>query len=184
VSHEDEVVLLDRQARPIGTSGKLAAHTAPGAAHLAFSVLLHDQHDRVLLQRRAEVKHHFRGRWANTCCSHPRPGEPLLDACWRRLQQELRLDARPDLEVVGAFWYEATDRVSGLIEVEYDVVVVGAIPAGASVEPDPAEIADLRWVARPVAAELAASDHGAPWLAHVLRVAAAPAPEQVRLPAS
>lgn len=181
MTRQDEVVLLDQDAHPIGSLGKLAAHTPPGAAHLAFSVLLHDAHDLVLLQRRAESKHHFRGRWANTCCSHPRPGEPVLDACWRRLQEELRLDVRPELEVAGAFWYEATDPDSGLVEIEYDVVVVGAMPTGASVDPDPTEIAELRWVDRATATELADGDLGTPWLGPVLQVAADPAPGQVLL---
>ena len=48
--------------------------------HRAFSVLLFDDDGRTLLQQRAAVKSRFPSRWANTCCGHPGPGEPVVEA--------------------------------------------------------------------------------------------------------
>ena len=87
----EEVVLVDEHDRETGSTGKLAAHEAGGRLHRAFSVFVFDSGGRLLLQRRAEGKYHFGGLWTNTCCGHPRPGEPVEDAA----QGGLAADGRP-----------------------------------------------------------------------------------------
>ena len=139
---DDWVVLVDEHDREIGTAGKLAAHQFPGQLHRAFSVLIHDGDGRLLLQQRAHAKYHFGGRWTNTCCSHPRPGEATLVAARRRLLDEMGLDPI-ELAEVGTFEYRAHDPVSGLVEHELDHVIVGHcddIP-----RPNPVEAADHAW---------------------------------------
>jgi isopentenyl-diphosphate delta-isomerase len=152
---------------------KLAAHQR-STRHLAFSVVLFADDGRVLLQRRAESKYHFAGRWSNTCCSHPRPGEPLRAAGRRRTREELGLDPGP-LEVQGAFWYEARDLASDLVEHEYDVVLVGGFD-GAELDLDrfdPAEVeATALTTLDSVRAACAASPGDfTPWLPQVLDIA-------------
>lgn len=132
------VVLVDAAGTPIGAAEKLSAHQPPGRLHAAFSVFLFDPDGRVLLQRRADAKHHFAGRWSNACCSHPRPGEELLAAGRRRLGEELGLDAA--LTAAGRFTYRAADPVSGLVEHELDHVLVGVTEDDPS--PDPDEVGD------------------------------------------
>lgn len=179
---EDRVVVLSPDARPIGDAGKTAAHRSPGLRHLAFSVMLQDEDGRLLLQQRAESKHHFRGFWANSCCSHPAPGEGVLAAAHRRLGQELGLVQRPALRAVGAFWYQAHDGGSGLAEFEYDVVVTGTVGREWEFRPDPAEVASVRWMPRDDVRRRLESAGGrvAPWLPQVLAAlegdCAAPAP--------
>ncbi|HSK96139.1 MAG TPA: isopentenyl-diphosphate Delta-isomerase, partial [Euzebyales bacterium] len=134
------VVVLDDDAEVVGQMDKLAAHARPPTPHLAFSVVLLDHTGATLLQRRANAKYHFAGRWSNACCSHPRPGEPLRREARRRIAAELHVDCDP-LEVRGAFWYRADDPVSGLAEHEYDVVLVGRFRG--VVRPDPAEVSDI-----------------------------------------
>ena len=175
---EPLVVVLDDRARPAGSHGKLAAHHAPGVAHLAFSVLLHDAEGRLLLQRRARDKHHFAGRWANTCCSHPAPGERLQEAAIRRLREELRLTDPPQLTIRSGFWYQASDPVSSLVETEYDVVLAGRLTGDETFDPDPAEVAELAWLGAEQALQLADDPHtGAPWLRQVLAAFRSPARE-------
>ena len=163
-----EVVLVDEAGAVIGVSGKLDAHRPPGSLHLAFSVVVFTPDGRVVLQRRAAGKYHFAGLWSNTCCSHPAPGEPVAEAAGRRLRQEMGL-ACP-LEEVGSFRYEASDPVSGLVEREHDVVLVGT--CGDPPAPDPAEVAEVRLVTlAAVRADLsAAPGHYTPWLEFVLTV--------------
>lgn len=168
----DTVVLLDAAAGVIGAMDKLTAHERP-TRHLAFSVVLYDAEGAVVLQRRAPGKYHFAGRWSNACCSHPRPGEALVAAAHRRLREELGVDGTA-LTVHGAFWYQAHDPVSGLVEHEYDVVLTGRLDG--SLDPDPAEVAAVdRCQPAALRAALAADpSRYTPWLETVLDVAAAP----------
>ncbi|MEX0768275.1 MAG: isopentenyl-diphosphate Delta-isomerase [Microthrixaceae bacterium] len=135
-------MLVDDQGNPTGTMDKLAAHTGPGALHSAFSVFLYDTAGRVLLQKRAAQKHHFRNKWSNTCCSHPLPGESVTDAASRRLFEEVGITATA--EVVGSFMYRAPDAESGLIEVEFDYVLIGEYEG--EVAPNPTEVSAVKWV--------------------------------------
>jgi isopentenyl-diphosphate delta-isomerase len=134
------VVLVDRNDREIGTEEKLRAHEA-GALHRAISVFVFDSHGRVLLQRRARQKYHSAGKWSNTCCSHPRPGESPVDAAHRRLGEEMGIDCA--LTPAFSFIYRAElDR--GLIEHELDHVFVGTF-TGAP-KPDAREVASWGWM--------------------------------------
>jgi len=67
----EALILVDEQDVPCGSAPKATAHRGAGAYHRAFSVLLIDGNERLLLQRRADDKITFPGVWANTCCSHP-----------------------------------------------------------------------------------------------------------------
>lgn len=117
------VILVDEDDSQTGTAEKLAAHEAPGLLHRAVSVFLFDSTGRLLLQRRSSQKHHFRGLWGNTACSHPRPGEGNVAAGERRLLEEMGIQAK--LSDVGSFIYRAGDSDSGLVEHELDHVLVG-----------------------------------------------------------
>jgi isopentenyl-diphosphate delta-isomerase len=133
-----QVVLVDRTGRVLGAAGKLDAHRSPGQLHLAFSVFVFRPDGTTLLQRRSRGKYHFPGFWANTCCSHPEPGEELVASAARRLKEELGLTCQ--LETAGTFLYEATDPDSGLVERELDTVLVGEIGTDVEPEPDPDEV--------------------------------------------
>jgi isopentenyl-diphosphate delta-isomerase len=56
---------------------------------LAFSIFIFNTKGELLLQQRAPGKYHSGLLWTNTCCSHPRPGENIIDAAYRRLQEEM-----------------------------------------------------------------------------------------------
>lgn len=170
----EQVITLDASMRPTGAMGKLEAHQGAGHLHLAFSVLLRAHDGRVLLQRRAEGKHHFAGDWANTCCSHPRPGETIRAAATRRLGEELGLADAPELTPWAAFTYEARDERSGLIEVEYDVVLTGTMAVDHPLDPAPREVAELAWMDGAAVEALLHDDtqRVAPWLVPVLEAAA------------
>ncbi|MEJ6060116.1 isopentenyl-diphosphate Delta-isomerase, partial [Aliivibrio salmonicida] len=88
---KEEVVLVNAQGDAIGTMEKLEAHKK-GLLHLAFSVLLcreTKEGREFLLQKRAECKYHSKGKWSNTCCSHPRVNEAIESAGVRRLAEEI-----------------------------------------------------------------------------------------------
>ncbi|TDC30227.1 isopentenyl-diphosphate Delta-isomerase [Micromonospora sp. 15K316] len=163
------VELVDEAGQASGEMTVAAAHQPPGRLHRAFSVMLVSPDGQVLLQRRAAVKTRFPLRWANSCCGHPLPGESLSEAANRRLHEEL--GAGPvELTEVGVYLYQAEDPATGRVEFEYDHVLRGEFLPGAALAPDPAEVAELRWV-EPAALEVdiaADSRPYAPWLGGVV----------------
>ncbi|MFC4123471.1 isopentenyl-diphosphate Delta-isomerase [Nocardia rhizosphaerae] len=163
------VELVDDTGAAIGACSVADAHRPPGTLHRAFSVLLFDRDGRVLIQQRAAVKTRFPLQWANTCCGHPLPGQPVAEAAAVRLGEELGLTA--GLTEVGSFRYHAGDASTGRVEHEYDHVLIGVTDAVP--RPDPAEVGSWAWVA-PTAlrTDLAASPAKyTPWLAEVLDIA-------------
>lgn len=172
------VELVNDKGVATGSLAKLAAHVAPGRLHRAFSIFLLDSEGRLVLQRRAASKYHTPGLWSNTCCGHPAPGHDPRAEASRRLLQELGLYLQPqELTTAGSTTYSVTDRISGLVECEFDHLYVGVLRG--TVDPDPAEVADVR--ALPIG-ELAllvdASADFTPWFSAVLK-AARPALEQL-----
>jgi isopentenyl-diphosphate Delta-isomerase len=117
----NRIVVLTDTGLECGTEDKRAAHEGKGAHHLAVSVQLVDLRSGWLLQQRSWAKPLFGGRWANSCCTHPRPGEAPAEAAKRRVRQELGLVV-PTLFNGGSFCYRAVDPVSGLVEDELDHV--------------------------------------------------------------
>jgi isopentenyl-diphosphate delta-isomerase len=169
------VELVDAEGAVTGSATVEEAHDAPGQLHRAFSVFLRDAEGRVLLQQRAATKTRFPLRWGNTCCGHPEPGEDVRDAAARRLVEEVGVGGVA-LTEVGVYSYYAEDPASGRVEYEYDHVLLGDMPAGRAIMPDPDEVAGVRWV--PVAELRAALVDDprsyAPWLSGVTdRLAAA-----------
>lgn len=140
ISAEEQVVLVNERDEAIGTMGKLRAHQE-GALHRAFSVFLFDDQGRLLLQRRAAVKYHSAGLWTNTCCSHPRPEEAIVDAANRRLKEEMGIEAQLALRF--SFIYHAS-LDNGLQEHELDHVLFGRFAGPA--KPDPGEVDEWKYM--------------------------------------
>ncbi|MGH8921320.1 MAG: isopentenyl-diphosphate Delta-isomerase, partial [Actinomycetes bacterium] len=116
--------------------------------HLAFSCYLFNEAGQLLLTRRAESKRTWPGVWTNTCCGHPLPGEPMDGSVLRRLRDELGIGTAKLMLVLPRFRYQA--RMSNGV-MENEVCPVYAAYAGEMAgqsppDPDPAEIADARWV--------------------------------------
>lgn len=140
----ERVTLVDMQDREIGSSNKLEAHRR-GELHRGFSILLFNEQKELMLQRRADSKYHFAGRWSNTCCGHPRPGEQMHLAVSRRLREELGV--KSSLDKVKDLYYYAKDPVSGFIEHEYLHIYQGQFEG--EPDPNPDEVGAWRWVSIP-----------------------------------
>ena len=118
---ENQVILVDENDREIGRMEKLEAHEK-GLLHRAFSVLIFNANNELLLQRRAFGKYHSEGLWTNRCCSHPFPNESVLEAANRRLKEEMGIAT--ELEEKFYFIYKA-ELDKGLTEYELDHVLIG-----------------------------------------------------------
>jgi isopentenyl-diphosphate Delta-isomerase len=139
----ENVVLLDETGRASGIAAKEAVHHGHTPLHLAFSSYLFNGTGQFLLTRRAESKRTWPGVWTNTCCGHPRPREPMPDSVHRRLRQELGIGTAKLALVLPRFRYQAR-MANGVLENE--VCPVYAAYSDVPPDPDPAEVAEIRWV--------------------------------------
>jgi isopentenyl-diphosphate delta-isomerase len=137
------VVLCDATGRPHGTAEIVAAHSGEGQLHLAFSVFVFSPDRRsLLIQQRSREKRLWPLAWANTCCSHPRPGESAVEAGQRRLGEEMGFTC--PLTQGPEFVYRALDPHGNGVEHEYDVTLLGTYDGNPT--PDPVEVAAWKWV--------------------------------------
>src|SRR5688572_19856105 len=142
----EQVILVDENDNPIGTAEKMAAHRE-NRCHRAFSVFILRKHPQleILLQQRASHKYHSPNLWTNTCCSHPRPGEEVIEAGQRRLKEEMGMDC--ELRSLGSFHYIAHFD-NGLTENEVDHVLVGFGEEN-QIQPNKEEVGAYRWISLP-----------------------------------
>lgn len=118
--HSD-VILVDELDKELGIMEKMEAHRK-GYLHRAFSIFVFNSNNELLIQQRAFGKYHSEGLWTNTCCSHPGPGESILEAAHRRLQEEMGFTC--ELRYTFHFIYHI-ELDNELIEHELDHVIIG-----------------------------------------------------------
>ena len=136
----ENVILVDEKDNQVGLMPKLEAHQK-GLLHRAFSVFIFNSDYKLLLQKRASSKYHSGGLWTNTCCSHPRDGEDIIEAANRRLNEEMGI--KTSLRKVFDFIYTA-ELDNNLIENEFDHVFYGVYDIDPIINKDEAE--DFKWV--------------------------------------
>jgi isopentenyl-diphosphate delta-isomerase len=136
------IVLVDEDGAAVGTAPKATSHHASTPLHLAFSSYVFDRQGRFLLTQRALSKKTWPGVWTNSCCGHPMPQEPTEQALHRRLDFELGLRADEVIDLLPDFRYRA--ELDGVVENEI-CPVFGAV-TDAEPEPNPDEVAQIRWV--------------------------------------
>ena len=147
MEQRDSVVLVDEyghdlfnQDGRLSTMEKIEAHRY-GLLHRAVSVFILNDRNELLLQKRAADKYHSPGKWTNTCCTHPSPGESPLIAARRRLCEEMGLAVT--LTETFTFVYKA-DVGNQLIEYEFDHVFFGL--SNCNPTPNFIEVSDWAWV--------------------------------------
>ena len=93
------------------------------------------------MQKRGINKYHSPGLWTNTCCSHPRNGEDVLDAGIRRLKEEMGFVTK--LSSLLSFIYKA-EFDNGLTEHEFDHVLIGKYSSNPII--NELEVCDWKWI--------------------------------------
>lgn len=162
VSSDDEpLILVDDNDRQIGILDKASCHDGNGTLHRAFSLFVFNSLGETLLQRRHSDKRLWPGYWSNSCCSHPRNGEPTDEAVVRRAKQELGLSVEPSF--LFKFQYKASFHDIGT-ELELCSVFVSHTDQAPLV--NATEIEEWQWISpsgldRKIATEPAAFT---PWL--------------------
>jgi isopentenyl-diphosphate Delta-isomerase len=160
------VTLVDPTGAGIGEMDVYSAHTAPGFLHLACSAVVFGPDNTVLLQRRADDKPTFGGKWSNTCCTHPFTEELPHQAAGRRMREELGFQTV--LVPAGSFRYRAVDPLTAMVEHELDFVSIGSVESRqVPFRLDEAEVAEVAFVPIQDIAALPVT----PWFPMVMSIA-------------
>ena len=133
---KDSLILVDGKDNNIGSISKLDAHLKSKQnlfPHRAFSILLFDENNKLLLQQRSFKKMTFPLLWTNTCCSHPLniPSENskknITNSLVKRLQFELGLKVNKNIfRLFDKILYRAPSN-KNFEEYELDYLFMGKI---------------------------------------------------------
>lgn len=143
---EQSVVVVNERDEEQGLANRLEAHTGEGIRHRAFTSLLFDQDDNILLAQRSPQKRLWDTYWDGTVASHPIQGQTQIEATRERLEEELGVtpDQYDNLRVSDRFEYKRYYHDEG---VEHEVcAVLKATLLDRSLDTDPEEVAGLMWV--------------------------------------
>ena len=154
----EAVILVDESDNELGYASKVESHHGHGLLHRAFSVLLFNENNELLLQKRADSKVTFPGVWANSCCSHPLYSElereiknnlGVKRAAVRKLDQELGIKSEQipidNFHSITKMMYSSR-MDENWIEREIDHVLM--IKSNVDVDFNPNEVSAVKWVSR------------------------------------
>lgn len=174
----EAIIGVDESDNEVRAVSKVEAHHSSGILHRAFSVLLFDSNNRLLLQKRASHKVTFPNVWANSCCSHPLYSESERElgdalgvkrAAIRKLNQELGISESQvpisDFSFMTKMVYSSRMNEEW-IEREIDHILV--IKADVDVKINENEVSDIKWVSQEeleamLVAEVEGDGEIAPW---------------------
>lgn len=140
------VILTNENGDDLGVAEIVSAHIGQGKLHKAFSIFIFtpDQ-KKLLIQRRSKEKMLWQLHWANTCCSHPRETDTdIVKAAEKRLMEECGFTV--PLKTYQSFVYREYDPDGHGIEWENDMILLGTAGEKIKLNPDPKEVADMKWV--------------------------------------
>lgn len=138
-----KLIVVDKQDKIIGFEEKEKCHDGDGILHRAFSIFIFNDKKELLIQQRSEFKRLWPLYWSNTCCSHPRFNENLIESVEKRLKQECGISCL--LKELYKFQYSAKYKDKGS-ENEICSVLIGRLSDEQNIVPNPEEIADYKWV--------------------------------------
>ena len=157
----EEVILVDTDDKLIGSMSKVDAHRGNGVLHRAFSILIFDDNDRLLIQKRASHKITFPDVWANTVCSHPLHvdseigadalGSGSKVAAVRKMEQELGIISGTipveNIHIITRMLYKArADEI--WIENELDNILFARAPNNLELNVNSNEISEIAWISQ------------------------------------
>jgi len=137
-----KLLLVNKEDKIIGTESKEECHKGNGILHRAFSVLIFNKTNEILLTQRSKFKKLWPFFWDNTCSSHPLKGQSYIQAGQKRLKEELGFSC--SLKLIDKFQYQASYKNIGS-ENEICALLIGEYNQG-KIKPDSKEIADWKWL--------------------------------------
>jgi len=151
---EENCIVVDDNDQIIGQESKVNCHLNEGELHRAFSVLLFDSNNKLLIQQRADEKITFPSIWANSCCSHPlyQNGEQngiegAKSAAIRKLTQELGIKMGKirlgDLNFITKMHYKSRADEKWI---EHEVDYIFVVKMDVQINPNSNEIQRIKYV--------------------------------------
>jgi len=151
----EKVILVDIGDNQLGSMSKVSAHQGEGHLHRAFSVLIFNEDNELLIQKRAGHKITFPNVWANTVCSHPldveseRGIDGSKNAAIRKMKQEMGIPCDmftpEDIHLITRMLYKSrADEI--WVEYELDHILFARAPDNFRFVANENEISDTKWV--------------------------------------
>lgn len=138
----EQLETFDEGGHPRGLVERTLVH-ASGLWHCATHVWLFDHSERVLMQRRASSKDVAPDCWDLSLGEHLQPGETYDQAAHRGLAEELGITA-VELTALGGVRPMRLDLPAAGIH-DYELQQSFWARHDGALEPDAAEVAELRW---------------------------------------
>ena len=150
----ENCILVDENDQIIGKDSKVNCHIGDGKLHRAFSVLLFNNSNKLLIQKRASEKITFPSIWANSCCSHPLHIDSEVNgidgakiAAKRKMEQELGIESDliklEQLNYMTKMIYKARADEKW---VEHEVDYIFAVKCDFNINPNKIEIEETKYV--------------------------------------
>ena len=151
---DENCILVDEKDHIIGKDSKVNCHLGDGKLHRAFSILLFNNSNKLLIQKRASEKITFPSIWANSCCSHPLHIDSEINgiegaktAAKRKMEQELGIKPekinKDELKYITKMKYKARADEKW---VEYEIDYIFVIKCDVKINPNKIEIEDTKYV--------------------------------------
>ena len=151
---DENCILVDKEDNIIGKDSKVNCHIGEGKLHRAFSILLFNNSNKLLIQKRASEKITFPSIWANSCCSHPLHIDSEIDgvegakaAAKRKMEQELGINPENinwnNLQYITKMRYKARADEKWI---EYEIDYIFAIKCDVEIMPNKIEIEETKYV--------------------------------------
>ena len=134
------IALVNQNDEVTGYASKMDVHVK-GLLHRAFSIIIFNSKNQMLIHRRADEKYHSPGLWTNACCSHLPEGAVMETSIYERLNHEMGINC--PLEHSFTFHY-TVEFDHGLIENEIDHVYFGFFEG--TPNPNKDEVSEWKWV--------------------------------------
>jgi len=90
---EEVIEIVDTEGRTIGLRNRSEVHRDPSLLHKVVHVLIFNDAGQLLLQKRSMKKDVAPGKWDTSVGGHVSPGEDLMFAALREMDEELGIDS-------------------------------------------------------------------------------------------
>ncbi|NMC35859.1 isopentenyl-diphosphate Delta-isomerase [Candidatus Beckwithbacteria bacterium] len=139
---QELLILVDEHDQELGQIEKYAAHQGVGQHHRAFTAIIVNDHQQILLTKRSEFKPLWPQYWDMSFSSHPWFGEDITKACQRRVKQELGITIANFTPLLTYNYQKQWTKA--LAENEHNYLMIAKY-SGAIV-PDKNELSNYQWL--------------------------------------
>jgi isopentenyl-diphosphate Delta-isomerase len=138
---EKNIVVVDKDNNFIKLEEKMKVHEL-GLLHRAFSLIIFNSKNEMLIHKRALSKYHCPGMWSNACCSHPSLDNDIFFDIKKRLDEEMGMKVN-NIKELFTFTYKKEFN-NGLIENEIDRIFIAF--SDEKPNPNPEEVDDYKYI--------------------------------------